>query len=417
MAVTSSTVCLRVRRPVAARRAVTILFAVVVLTGLAPVSAAVAASPVPAGYRLVASQALGPGVEHQVLRQDQPAQNVHVARLAPGMAGRLRPVLASDTLAGGGEATSSMCVRVRCVAAVNGDFFDPGGQPVGAMVADGELLTTPGIEHILLRVDGQGRATLRPGIDWRAGVTTADGATLPVAGVNRPLNADGITIYSRRWGPSTRTDVATTEVSLQLAPTANGALPSGTSAVAVGPARAGGNLAIPAGHVVLSGRGAGASALEAMSARARGAAVLNVSVEGMVSAIGGSPQLLQNGKLHYPADNPDDFTQARHPRTVVGITPTGEMLLVTADGRGASAGLTLLEAANLLAGLGAVDAMNLDGGGSTTFVTGGAVRNVPSSGPERGVGSALTIVAAPDPLAALLKQVTDAVGGLLQPAP
>ncbi|MDQ3643266.1 MAG: phosphodiester glycosidase family protein, partial [Actinomycetota bacterium] len=244
-------------------------------------------------------------------------------------------------------------------------------------------------------------------------------AALPATAVNRPLNGEGITLYSRRWGPSSATDPAATEVLLRLPGASNSVLPSGASAVAVGPAQAGGNLPIPAGHVVLSGRGAGAQALAAMSQRARGSGVLHVAMEGIVSAIGGSPKLLENGKLAYPADNPDGFTQHRHPRTVVGITPSGEMLLVTADGRGASAGLTLLEAARLLAGLGAVEAMNLDGGGSTTFVTGGTVRNVPSGGSERGVASSLAVLAGgpPDPLAALLKQVTDSLTGLLQPAP
>lgn len=404
-----------------ARSALALLVAVVGLIGLTPVAPATAAAAVPPGYRVVAAETLAPGVEHQTLQRDQPAQTVHVARLAPGQAGRLLPVLANDVLTGpssGVERTSAMCVRVGCVAAVNGDFFDPAGQPIGAMVAGGELLTTPGIEHILLRVDGRGRPTLRPGIEWSAGVTTADGQVLPVAAVNRPLSGEGISLYSRRRGPSTGTDAGTTEVALQLVSRSSAPLPSGATAVVVGPPRAGGNLPIPAGQVVLSGRGAGARALADMSLRARGAGVLNVAVEGIVSAIGGSPQLLQKGNLAYPVDNPDEFTQARHPRTVVGITATGQMLLVTADGRGASAGLTLLEAAQLLAGLGATDAMNLDGGGSTTFVTGGVVRNVPSGGDERGVVSALTILAGPpDPVAALLKQVTDSVGALLQPAP
>lgn len=413
---------IRSRPPPAARRAITLLVAVVGLIGLAPVTPAEAESPVPPGYRQVASEVLGPGVVHQTLHHDQPAQSVHVARLAPGMAGRLLPVLAHDVLTGpssGVEPTSAMCTRVRCVAAVNGDFFDPAGDSIGAMVAGGELLATPGIDHILLRVDGQGRPTLRPGLDWGVAVATADGATLPVTAVNRPLSGDGVTLYSRRWGPSTATDAAATEVLLRLPGTANSVLPSGASAVAVGPAQPGGNLPIPAGHVVLSGRGAGALALVAMSERARSSGVLHVAMEGIVSAIGGSPKLLENGKLAYPVDNPDGFTRNRHPRTLAGITPGGEMLLVTADGRGASAGLTLLEAARLLAGLGAVEAMNLDGGGSTTFVTGGAVRNVPSGGSERGVASALAVLAGgpPDPLAALLKQVTDSVNGLLQPPP
>jgi len=398
------------------------LLAVVGLVGLGAVRPAAAASPVPAACRVVAWEALGAGVEHQTLRQDQPPQDVHVARLAPGHAGRLLPVVANDVVSGssGAEPTSSICVRVKCAAAVNGDFFDGGGRPVGAMVAGGELLTTPESEHILLRVDGQGQPTLRPGIDWGVGVSTADGRTLAVPAVNRPLSGEGITLYSRRWGPSTATpaDGGTVELALRLPSTATAALPSGSSAVAVGPAVAGGNQPIPAGHVVLSGRGKGARALVDLAQRAGGTAALNVSVGGVVSAIGGSPQLLQNGMSNYPANNPDSFTQQRHARTVVGITSSGEMLLVTADARGASSGLTLAEATQLLSGLGAVDALNLDGGSSTTFVGAGSVRNAPSGGAERGVASALAVVpvsAPPDPLTALLTQVTESLNTLLKP--
>ena len=409
-------------RPHLARRAITVLLAAVGLIGLTPVTPATAASPVPSGYRLVSSEVLAPGVEHQILQQDRPAQSVHVARLAPGMAGQLRPVLAHDVLTGpssGLEPTSAMCARVRCVAAVNGDYFDGARQPIGAMVAGGELVATPTIPHVILAVDGQGVPTMRLGLDWNVVVVTADGTPLSVDAVNRPLSGEGITLYSRRWGPSTVTDATTTEVPLHLPPRPDTVLPSGASGVLVGEMRTGGDSPIPAGQVVLSGRGAGATALAALSQRAGGIAVLMVSAGGLVSAIGGSPELLRAGYLAYPTGKMDSFTQARHPRTIVGITGSGEVLLVTADGRGPSAGLTLLEATRLLADLGAVDAMTLDGGGSATFVTGGALRNVPSGGAERSVVSALTVVAGgpPNPLAALLEQVTDSVSGLLEPAP
>lgn len=410
------------------RPSVGALFGLVVLVvGLVPGAPAVAAT-VPAGWQLASSETVGAGVEHQTLRMANPTQEVHVARLAPGGTGRLLPVLAHDVMTGlsaGPEATSAMCARTACVAAVNGDFFDAAGQPVGAMVSGGELLTTPGIDHILFRIDAQGRPTLRPGLDWSVGVTTAGGQALAVQAVNRALAGEGITLYSRRWGPSTATDPATTEVTLTLPAPSGAALPTGTSAVGVSPPRAGGNLPIGVGQVVLAAHGAGARALADLAARASsagGAAVLRVDAGGIASAIGGSPQLLQRGALAYPTENQDDFTQGRHPRTMVGVTPSGEILLVTADGPGpgssAAAGLTLLEAARLMSGLGAVDAMNLDGGGSTTFVGTGTVRNHPSTGAERPVASALVVTASPlDPVAVLLGQVNGTLTGLLPPPP
>jgi hypothetical protein len=330
----------------------------------------------------------------------------------------LAPVLAHDVLTGpaaGLEPTSSMCARVTCVAAVNGDFFEANGQPVGATVALGELVASPNGDHILLRVDGQGRPTMRPGVDWVVAVQTADGRTVPVPGVNRPQAGDGPTLYSRRWGPSTGTAPGTTELVLQLVP--GGVLPTGDTAVTVGAAQTAGNAPIAANQVVLAARGAGGAVLADLASRAAGAAVLHVSLGGTVNAIGGSPQLLQNGQVDYPAANQDDFTQGRHPRTVVGLTPAGEILLVTADGGPTSAGLTLAEATKLLTGLGATDALNLDGGGSTTFVGNGTVRNHPAEGQERAVASSLALLPAGplDGVSALLNQVTAAVSALLPP--
>jgi len=350
--------------------------------------------PVPPGYRVIGREALEAGVDHLTLRQDSPAQTVHVARLAPGLANRLRPVLSSDVLTGpaaGPETTSSMCARVRCVLAVNGDFMGQDGALVGSMVSRGELVATPGIPHAQLNLDGAGRATFGEGLDFRTQLDTPDGQSLGVQRVNRPLPDGGVNLYSRRWGPSTLTQPGTTEVVLQLPNAA--VLPSGTTAVKAVTLQSGGNTPIGAGQVVLAGRGAGAQAVTAFAQRAvqRGASL--VVQTAALQSTGGSPQLLDGGRISFPSANRDSFTQSRFPRTMVGTTAAGETLLVTVDGRqGGSSGFTLVEAANFMAGLGAVNAINLDGGGSTTFVAGGTVRNQPSDGGERRVVSALALV-------------------------
>jgi hypothetical protein len=78
-----------------------------------------------------------------------------------------------------------------------------------------------------------------------------------------------------------------------------------------------------------------------------------------------------------------DITDGRYPRAALGMAP-GRLLAVAVDGRGVhDAGLTLEELAALMAGLGASDALNLDGGGSTTLVCGGELRNRPRA--ARGV--------------------------------
>ena len=75
----------------------------------------------------------------------------------------------------------------------------------------------------------------------------------------------------------------------------------------------------------------------------------------------------------------DKFNTNRHPRTAVGRRPDGTVLLVVADGRNAqAAGLSMSELQQVMAALGCRDAVNLDGGGSTTMVVRGQVVNHPS---------------------------------------
>ena len=78
-----------------------------------------------------------------------------------------------------------------------------------------------------------------------------------------------------------------------------------------------------------------------------------------------------------------DITEGRHPRAALGLAP-GRLLAVACDGRSRrDAGLTLEELAQLLAALGCHTALNLDGGGSTSLVTGGRLVNRPYGAVDR----------------------------------
>jgi hypothetical protein len=88
------------------------------------------------------------------------------------------------------------------------------------------------------------------------------------------------------------------------------------------------------------------------------------------------------------------FATERHPRTVIGTSGDGRVWLITVDGRNPalSLGMNFAELQALARRVGLVDALNLDGGGSTTMVVNGSVRNHPSdlTGPRR-VSDAITV--------------------------
>ena len=88
------------------------------------------------------------------------------------------------------------------------------------------------------------------------------------------------------------------------------------------------------------------------------------------------------------------FGLRRNPRTIAGVTRDGRLLLVAVDGRapGFSAGLSFEEEAATMRALGAVDAVNLDGGGSTTMTVRGNVVTRPSDATgERPIADALVV--------------------------
>ena len=108
--------------------------------------------------------------------------------------------------------------------------------------------------------------------------------------------------------------------------------------------------------------------------------------------VGGGPRLLTRGRVSVRSQSrglqrrsrrrgsSPRSSSARNPRTLAGVQRDGDLLLVTVDGRqpGWSAGVTLAEAARLMRALGARDALNLDGGGSTAMTVRGELVNRPS---------------------------------------
>lgn len=111
-------------------------------------------------------------------------------------------------------------------------------------------------------------------------------------------------------------------------------------------------------------------------------------------ALGAGPALVVNGNIDVTSDEEAFFAKSfneANPRTAAGVTADGALILLVVDGRQAdSRGVTLDELAALMLELGAVDAINLDGGGSSTLVVNNTLVNRPAGGFfEREVMSAI----------------------------
>lgn len=98
--------------------------------------------------------------------------------------------------------------------------------------------------------------------------------------------------------------------------------------------------------------------------------------------VGGTPVLVRSGNVvddFSPEQTLESFLVNHHPRTAVGIRDNGEWVFVVVDGRfyGFLGGMTIKELAELMLELGCIEALNLDGGGSSTMVIEGTVMNEP----------------------------------------
>ena len=356
---------------------------------------------VPAGFNVTDSREIAPGLIQARLVRKDPAAVVNVAARTAGSVARLQVMLSNDAIAGPEprrEPVSSICIRVHCLAAVNGDFFgEAEHEPVGAVVTGDQLLRSPNERHHqFIEADDGSFSTGQ--MTWRGKLVPSDLQPIDLGGVNRPREANEIVLYTPGQGPSTGQNRYGAELVLQILRPAGPVLLGKTTLVRLAELRHDGDTPIPPDGAVLSGHGRGQRALEDLWARVQSGTAdpeallrLDVTPDARES-VGGSPILVRDGKRWFANDDRPLYA-LRAPRTMAGWTANGTLMLVTVDGRqgGYSLGMTMVEAADLMIGLGAVEAINFDGGGSTAFVVNGSVVNRPSDREVRRNGKTVVV--------------------------
>ncbi|WP_147375268.1 phosphodiester glycosidase family protein [Jiangella rhizosphaerae] len=298
-----------------------------------------------------------------------------------------------------GEVTTTATVRSLAeasgaTAAINGDFYDINNSnaPLGAGVSRDEgMVTAPTAGHEnALAVSSNGAAALAQ-VFLEGTAVTGDGVSLRLAGVNTfSLPAGGIGVFTSQWGSYTRANTVPAASAKAEVTVTDGVV------TAVGATLGSGTIA--ADTVVLVGRDAGAAALLELQP----GDTVDVSyaprsdLEDVVVAVGGNHLLVDDGVQRTFTDTEPAA------RTSIGLSEDGRtMYLVSVDGKQAhSRGMTLTEFAELMDDLGAYDALNIDGGGSSTLVVRDpgtddrTVVNSPSDGTERSVANGLALFAA-----------------------
>lgn len=351
-----------------------------------------------ADYRIGSPQreerVLAAGVTHRVYVMDGPYR-ADVIRID-------RAYAHADLLAwrsGGLQRTTAQArdagasVR-RVIAAINADFYSfQTTWPVSYHVMDGEFVhATPSARsHMLVGPEGEvffDRPTYR-------GYVVSRRDTLRLVGVNRARNGLNAVWYNHHAQDRVRSD--STGFMIRLRPI------SGGKAVVVGVTEGYGPAVVSDPMISVGPRHPSAGAFRGVAAGDTLIVRMGFTEAAHRSArqvLGGGGMILENGQPVQDLNETRErlgrnFMTARHPRTVVATNADRSLIwLVTIDGRQeASLGMSFAEMADFLLTLGATDALNLDGGGSTAMVIDGEVVNRPSDiTGERAVANVLLLV-------------------------
>lgn len=294
---------------------------------------------------------------------------------------QLQPVLANDMIAGR-EALSSMAIHNNALAAINSSYFTPSGEIIGLTKIDNTIVSTTYLARGAFGIKADGKPLIGQ-VDYSGVVTLPNGVSVPISGVNCERGEDNLVLYNPYFDSSTKTNEYGIEYVVK-----NGIV------IAINQ----NNSPLEAGTIVVSVHGASKDKLSNVKIgdKLKISEDLGTTWNQVPQIMGVGPLLVKNNSVYVTAKEEDfgpDVASGRAPRTAVGITKDNHVILAVVDGRQKnSIGCTLSEMAALMQEMGAVDAVNFDGGGSSEMVINNEVINSPSDGTERRVGAALVVL-------------------------
>jgi hypothetical protein len=309
----------------------------------------------------------------------------------------LAPVLAGGTIAAPAEPLTRIERDVSAtstVVGINGDFFAArDAQPAGIVMAGGAVQHPPLGGRSSIGVDAAG--TLHVDRVRLFGTWQGRGQRRTLNTVNKPPAPGQVALFTPAYGGPVPTLAGSAEIVLASFPSP---VPNTDLRVSVAATGTGGGEAVPPGGAVIQAAG-GAAAKLAADAPAGTSVVVRLGLQpawtGTVSALGGGPVLVRDGKPVFQAL--EDFTSqqvtARSARAAVGQLADGRVVLVAVDGGqpGYSAGLTSYELAKALVERGVVSAAGVQPGATAAAAFDGTLLSRPSAGREQAVKEALLV--------------------------
>lgn len=266
--------------------------------------------------------------------------------------------------------------------AVNASYFDTSGWVIGNLKIKGEWLGMEEKPRSAFVIADKKPQVLKDLAYSGNVLLPALGVKLPVKGIDRERIAEDVVIYNHYFGPSTRTNNFGCEVRIK-----DGRVVEISKV---------GNMRLDKQSIVVSAHGRMAKILEQLQPGDRASVRQTLGNEVADKAeivLGAGPMLVEAGRSNVRSASEQiagDIAYGRAPRTAIGVKKDGSVIILVADGRRAtSVGMSLDELARYMIKLGAVEALNFDGGGSSEMVLNNKILNNPSDGRERAVSIGL----------------------------
>lgn len=284
----------------------------------------------------------------------------------------LRPIWSDPTTATGITPLTTMAQRWQSAAAINGGFFNRNNQyPLGAIRRDRNWISGPILGRGAIAWDDNGRFLLNR-LALNQALITDQGRQFPIQAINSGYVQAGIGLYTPAWG-TTYTPITDGETVVTL---------TGNQVIRQQVAGAAGTqpIPIPADGYLLAVRSLTAAAV----ALVPGSQVQLVTqslpedFESFPQVMAAGPLLLKQNQVVLNADAEGfstAFATQAAPRSAVGLDAKGHLLLAAIHFSPGGRGPTLSETAEIMRRLGSVDALNLDGGSSSSLYLGGRLIN------------------------------------------
>lgn len=282
----------------------------------------------------------------------------------------LKPITSQSTTLVGIAPLSKTAIAQSATAAINAGFFNRKNQlPLGAIRRDGKWLSSPILNRGAIAWNDDGQVKINR-LSLKETIVTSTGQRLPISFINSGYVQAGIARYSSAWGATYTPLIDNETIVVVQNNSVTAQLPSGVAGKSAFP--------IPANGYLLVLRNNNAATLPIGTLLSEESVTVPAEFERYPHIIGAGPVLVQNNQIVLDAKAEgfsDAFLREKAVRSAIGVTSSGTLIIAAVHNRPSGAGPSLSEIAKLMQQMGCVDALNFDGGSSTSLYLGGQLLN------------------------------------------